>query len=88
LLGAGRAGDRFFKQPPAFLHPAGEDQHRSQRRRGIQRGLVVAYPLAFSAAGLAVQDGFVEAVIHQVSSGHGGTQPGTLAIRPRLALSN
>ena len=80
LLGAGRAGDRAFKQPPAFLHPAGEDQHRSERGGGVESGLVVAYPLAFSAAGLAVRNGLVEAVIHQVGSGHRGAQPCPLAI--------
>ena len=81
MLRAAGAGDRVFEQLPAFIHPAGEDQHRAERGGGVEGGLVVADPLAFSPAELPVGDGLVEAVIQQVGSGHRGVQPGPLTIR-------
>ena len=74
------AGGRVFEQLPALIHPAGEDQYRSERGGGVEGGLVVAGPLAFSAAELPVGNGLVEAVIQQVGSGHGGVQPGPLPV--------
>ena len=42
--------------------------------------LVVAGPLAFSAAALAIVDSLVQAPVQHLGSGHRGVQPGTLPI--------
>jgi hypothetical protein len=75
------AGYCLFEQLPAFTHPAGEDQHRSERRGGVESCLVITDSLALRAAAFPVGDGLLQAVVHQVGSSHCGVQPGTLTIR-------
>ena len=72
----------IFEQPPALIHPAGENQHRSERGGGVEGSLVIADSLAVRAAALPVEDGLVEPVVYQVGGSHGRVQPGTLTIRP------
>jgi hypothetical protein len=67
----GGLADRRLQHRPALVHPAGEDQHRAEGGRGVQRGGVVA---GDGQAPLAVTDGLLQTAVEHVGGGQGAEQ--------------